>query len=552
MPRALPWPAQALGLWLVASLLPGVAVGQATLYWGQNGAGGSGTASAAGAWWTGTSQTTWSSSGIPGTVNLVFGGTAGTVVLGNNRSALDVKFETSNYTLAFGNSLGVSSFSGSGLASTTFVGSTTGTASVTISANADATFAGTIADGGGVTNFSKAGTGRLAISAYTATGRATITDGILRLNSASNVPPSFRFNNTGTGAIGILELAAGNYSLNFGSTTTGGLEMATPNNNSGFSAIGGGRTVTMNNGTNDVVWWSGNSGGGSGNRLQAAELILSGSDSTGTLMLTHANAATGFGLRLQSSSTSNSPGTYTRTIRTENGTAAIDAEIAMPLKNSTLADRIGAITKVGNGVLALSAANNYTGATTVSAGGLLINGTTAAASTVTVSSGAFLGGTGFVGGAVTVDGAIAPGSDGIGTLTTGSDVTWNAGNSWFFSLGTPAASLAAAAAAGTNNDYLNVGGAFNGSGGSYTFDFANSGSDGWYKLVGYSTTNFSTGTNTQFAASNVPSGKTATFVVDSGSNAVYVQIVPEPSTIFLAGMGVVFAGLVARQRRRRA
>jgi hypothetical protein len=40
--------------------------------------------------------------------------------------------------------------------------------------------------------------------------------------------------------------------------------------------------------------------------------------------------------------------------------------------------------------------------------------------------------------------------------------------------------------------------------------------------------------------------------VDSGSNAVYVQIVPEPSTIFLAGMGVVFAGLVARQRRRRA
>ena len=38
---------------------------------------------------------------------------------------------------------------------------------------------------------------------------------------------------------------------------------------------------------------------------------------------------------------------------------------------------------------------------------------------------------------------------------------------------------------------------------------------------------------------NVPSGKTANFVVDSGSTALYVQIVPEPRVTALAAIGVV-------------
>jgi len=41
-----------------------------------------------------------------------------------------------------------------------------------------------------------------------------------------------------------------------------------------------------------------------------------------------------------------------------------------------------------------------------------------------------------------------------------------------------------------------------------------------------------------FQASNVPSGKTATFVVDAGSTALYVQIVPEPGAMALAACGV--------------
>jgi fibronectin-binding autotransporter adhesin len=537
MPRALPWLAQALGLCLVGSLLPGVAVGQTTLTWGPSGAGGSGNWGTAGAWYTGTSSVAWSNGN-----NAVFAGTSGTVTMGGSRTAGDVLFDTPGYVVEFGAiTLTLSSFSGTALGSTTFVGGTAaGSQLVRLSTASDIAFNGTIANNplGGNTSFAKQGTGRLTLASgfnQTATGGLTLNEGFVRLNVSTGLPTTWNFENIPTGRSAVLELNAGNLS---GLLGTGGFVFNDAADLAGFAALGSDRTFTATN-TADIQW--GNSGN---NQITVGQLILSSTTSTGKLTL-----ASSGGRNLRLATNTAAANTYTRTIRADNGSAPIDAEITMPILNGTSASAIGALTKTGSGVLALSAVNGYTGATSVSEGGLLVNGTTAAASAVTVSSGAFLGGTGFVGGAVTVNGAIAPGSNGIGTLTTGSGVTWNSGNSWLFSLGTPAASLAAAVA-GTNNDYLNVGGAFNGSGGSYTFDFANSGSDGWYKLVGYSTTNFSTGTSTQFSASNVPSGKTATFVVDSSSSAVYVQIVPEPATIILAGMGVVFAGLVARQRRR--
>jgi autotransporter-associated beta strand protein len=56
------------------------------------------------------------------------------------------------------------------------------------------------------------------------------------------------------------------------------------------------------------------------------------------------------------------------------------------------------LTKTGSGVLVLDSANTYTGNTTVSAGTLLINGSTAAASTVIVGAGAVIGGNGTING----------------------------------------------------------------------------------------------------------------------------------------------------------
>ena len=69
----------------------------------------------------------------------------------------------------------------------------------------------------------------------------------------------------------------------------------------------------------------------------------------------------------------------------------------------------------------LSAANTYTGPTSVNEGTLRVNGSTAAASALSVASTATLGGSGTVSGAITVDsgGTLAPGNS-VGTLTAGS------------------------------------------------------------------------------------------------------------------------------------
>jgi len=77
------------------------------------------------------------------------------------------------------------------------------------------------------------------------------------------------------------------------------------------------------------------------------------------------------------------------------------------------------LTKRGTGQVVLDQANTYTGPTTVSAGTLLVNGSLASGSTVTVAGGT-LGGTGTINGPVIVDlaGTLAPGAS-IDTLEVG-------------------------------------------------------------------------------------------------------------------------------------
>jgi fibronectin-binding autotransporter adhesin len=99
------------------------------------------------------------------------------------------------------------------------------------------------------------------------------------------------------------------------------------------------------------------------------------------------------------------------------------------------------INKAGRGVLRLSGTNTYTGATSINAdsGTLLIDGTTATGA-FTVNQGSILGGTGTIGGPVTVaglpgnnlltGGTINPGgiNGGTGRLTVNNNVTFNAGS----------------------------------------------------------------------------------------------------------------------------
>jgi autotransporter-associated beta strand protein len=109
------------------------------------------------------------------------------------------------------------------------------------------------------------------------------------------------------------------------------------------------------------------------------------------------------------------------------------------------------VTKDGAGTWTFSNANPYTGSTTINAGTLLVNGSTGSGA-VTVASGATLGGTGTVTGSVTLNGTIAPGGNGVGTLSTGGE-NWNVGGAFVFGINNATNS--------SGQDFLNINGALN-------------------------------------------------------------------------------------------
>ena len=136
-------------------------------------------------------------------------------------------------------------------------------------------------------------------------------------------------------------------------------------------------------------------------------------------------------------------------------TTLSSARIVRPLENMT--DQAGTLTKIGANTLTLSGNNTYTGATSVSAGTLLVdtgasiaasasivNGgllrVNGAAGSVTVNSGGSLGGSGTVG-AVTLNsgGLLNPGNS--PGLLTASEATWKAGSTYHWEIdnaaGTP-------------------------------------------------------------------------------------------------------------------
>src|SRR4029079_544828 len=72
------------------------------------------------------------------------------------------------------------------------------------------------------------------------------------------------------------------------------------------------------------------------------------------------------------------------------------------------------VAKDGTGKWILTGNNSYSGTTNVNAGPLLINGTQTGTGLTTVASGATLGGTGTLGGALTNNGTVSPGAS-VGT-----------------------------------------------------------------------------------------------------------------------------------------
>ena len=206
----------------------------------------------------------------------------------------------------------------------------------------------------------------------------------------------------------------------------------------------------------------------------------------------------------------------------------------------------GSLNKTGTGTLALSGNNTYTGSTTVTAGSLIINGDQSGANGfLNVAANATLGGSGTIGGATTINGIIAPGNS-IGTLSVANDVTWNAGNNWVFELGAAGPSILSP---GTS-DLLAITGGNDfrkGTGSTFTFDFAGTGGFGWYKLVDWAggSTDFDA---LDFSGLNLAGDFTSDFTIQN--NALYVNVVPEPSTYALFVLSAAAMGIYMRRRRR--
>ncbi len=223
------------------------------------------------------------------------------------------------------------------------------------------------------------------------------------------------------------------------------------------------------------------------------------------------------------------------------------------------------VVKTGTGTATLNAANSYSGTTTVNQGTLLINGDQSAATgEFIVNAGATLGGTGTLGGSVTLDtlGTLSTASS-IGSMATG-DNTWNGGSSVIFEFSTDGAS----GVAGSQWDQLTITGSLVLSGASSSnpitlglFSMADAANSGllasWNPDADALWSGFVTTTDgvTDFAADmfsfdtsgfqNTLNGNFSVLLNGNNLDLAYTAI-PETSTALLGGLGL----LVLLRRRR--
>jgi autotransporter-associated beta strand protein len=209
--------------------------------------------------------------------------------------------------------------------------------------------------------------------------------------------------------------------------------------------------------------------------------------------------------------------THTLTVGTDNSDCAYSGQITGS----------GSLVKAGSGKLTLTAANNYTGPTTIGIGSLVINGSLAPASAVTVQQTGTLGGIGSVGSvSVSLGGHIAPGDliGSIGVLTLGGNLSLSHGALLDFDLASPSISdlisMQSFALLLDNQEFSD-----------FTFTSAADFGPGVYTLIDAGNIQGSLDGN----LSGTIGGWNASISTSGGD--LVLTVVPEPSTFVLLGIG---------------
>ncbi|WNL44325.1 autotransporter outer membrane beta-barrel domain-containing protein [Dyella sp. BiH032] len=306
------------------------------------------------------------------------------------------------------------------------------------------------------------------------TGAGDTTDRLFTLSTGASVVESsgtgaIVFSNTGSAAYA----GNGNRTLGLGGTNAGlnvmggtiingpGGITTVAKNDAGTWALTGTNTYTGNTVVNGGILQIG-AGGTTGSIASPSVIVAAGTlafdrsdtmtlagtvsgagtvvqQGTGTTVLTAANTYTG-GTTITAGTLQLGNGGANGSIAgdvTDNGTLAFDRSDTYAFGG--LISGTGGVTQLGSGTTVLTAANTYTGATTVQAGTLLINGDqTAATGATTVQGGGTLGGKGIIGGSVTVSGGgtLNPGDAGAaGTLTIDGSLSLEAGSAMNYQFG---------------------------------------------------------------------------------------------------------------------
>jgi autotransporter-associated beta strand protein len=479
----------------------------------------------------------------------------------------------------------------------------------------------------GATIIDQGGSGVLEIASNIAYDVANYTR-VLDLRATSTTGGTGLFSgqlaDNGTGAVSLRKTGAGIWTVSGSNTYTGGTELNAGTLSLGSAgAIGSSGTISFNGGTlqatainttdyssrfstaasqqyridtnSESFTLSSNlsSLGGSFTKFGAGTLTLSGANTytgtttinggvlavingaaiadTGAVILADVAGAT---LTVQNSETIGSlrgGGATGGNVSIASGQTLTVAETGSQTFAGVISNS-GSLVKTGAGTLTLSGTNTYTGLTTVSAGQLVVNGSSSG-SAHTVGNGATLGGSGTVGALVVQSGGtISPGNS-PGILNVVGDTTWeNGGNyNWELLDATGAAGtgwdqlaitgvldLASLTAGGFNvnvwslSDALTSGNAlnFDGIGGIYSWPIATA-SGG---ITGFNASNFFINTTAVNGTNGFTNDFTGgTFSMSQTGNNLYLNYlgptpVPEPGSAFT--VLALFSGAVLNRRKR--